>query len=68
MCVEVQRQKLLVYLKLDPNSVSPLPQNARDVSKIGHFGTGDFELSVSTEEDVEAAKPYIEMAYRRVGG
>ena len=68
VCVEVQRQKLLVYLELDPNSVSPLPQNARDVSKIGHFGTGDFELSVSTEEDVEAAKPYIEMAYRRVGG
>ena len=67
-CVEVQRRRLLLYLKLDPAEVSALPENARDVSEIGHYGTGDFELSVATEDDVEAAKPFIEMAYQRVGG
>lgn len=67
-CVEIQRQRLLIYLKIDPARMAPLPRNARDVSEIGHYGTGDLELSVSTEDDVEAAKSYIEMAYRRVGG
>ena len=68
VCMEVQRQRLLLYLKVDPKQFSPLPENARDVTDIGHYGTGDLELSVSTEADVEAAKPYIEAAYQRVGG
>ncbi len=68
VCVEVQRRRLLLYLKLDPAEIQSLPENARDVSGIGHYGTGDFELSVATDEEVEAAKPFIEMAYQRVGG
>lgn len=68
LCVEIQRQRLLLYLKVDPKAVGELPQNARDVSNIGHYGTGDLELSVSTEQEIEAAKSYIEMAYQRVGG
>ncbi len=67
-CVEVQRRRLLLYLKLDPSEMSQLPKNARDVSQIGHYGTGDFELSVSNEEGFEEAKRFIEMAYQRVGG
>lgn len=68
VCVEVQRRRILLYLKLDPSEVSPLPSNARDVSEIGHFGTGDLELALATEDDVEAAKHFIELAYQRVGG
>lgn len=68
VCMEVQRRQVRLYLKLDPSEVSPLPPNARDVSGIGHYGTGDLELAVVTEDDVEAAKPLIEMAYQRVGG
>jgi predicted transport protein len=47
-CLEVQRRRVLIYLKLDPAAVAPLPANARDVSKTGHFGTGDLELVVTT--------------------
>lgn len=68
VCIEVQRQRLLLYLKLDPKQFDALPSNARDVTDIGHYGTGNLELSVSSEKDVEAAKPYIEMAYQYVGG
>lgn len=67
-CLEVQRQRLLLYLKVDPKQFDVLPPNARDVTHIGHYGTGDLELSLSTEEDMEAAKPFIEAAYQRVGG
>lgn len=48
-CVEVHpsSRNLLVYLKLDPQSVDLVEGFSRDVSKIGHFGTGDLELRVS---------------------
>ena len=68
VCMEVQRRRILLYLKLNPSDISPLPTNARNVSNIGHFGTGDLEFAVATEEDLEAAKPLVEMAYQRVGG
>lgn len=68
VCMEIQKQQILLYLKLDPRKIPNLPQNGRDVTDIGHFGTGDFELTVKSDEDFEIAKPFIELAYRHVGG
>jgi predicted transport protein len=67
VCMEVQRRRILLHLKLDPKKVSGPPGISRDTSSIGHFGTGDLEVSVSDSKDLEAAKPYIEMAYQHVG-
>jgi len=68
VCMEVQQKRLLLYLKLDPSTLDTLPKFARDVRKIGHFGTGDLELSVNNETDLDVAKKYCELAYQRVGG
>lgn len=68
VCVQVQQRRVLLHLKLDPKTLDELPDTARDVTDIGHYGTGDLELSVGTEEELAIAKPYIEMAYQRVGG
>jgi predicted transport protein len=64
-CVEVHPQKhnLLVYLKVDPASVDLTEGFSRDISAIGHFGTGDLELRLSTPEDVARAQPLISMSY-----
>ena len=67
ICMEVHRSKLLLFLKLDPGTVRPLPPNARDVTEIGHFGTGDLELRIGSMQELESAKPLIERAYRHVG-
>ena len=67
-CMEVQQRRILLYLKLDPARITPLPAGARDVSSIGHFGTGDLEFAITSEDDIEAVIPLIEMAYQRVGG
>ena len=67
-CMEVQNQKLLLFLKLDPKKVSGPNGISRDVSSIGHFGTGDLEVTVKSLENLEATKPYIKMAYEAVGG
>lgn len=67
-CMEIQKQRLLLYVKLDPTTIGELPSMARDVREIGHYGTGDLELSVRNADDLHTAKRYIELAYQNVGG
>jgi predicted transport protein len=38
------------------------------VSEVGHYGTGDLEISIGERADLEAAKPFVQMAYEKVGG
>ncbi len=68
VCMEVRKKNILLFLKLPPADVKPAPDNYRNVLKIGHYGTGDVEISVKTETQFEKAKRFIEMAYNKVGG
>jgi predicted transport protein len=66
-CVEIynQAEKVLVFVKIDPDSVD-LEANKgflRDVRSIGHFGTGDLEITIKSMEDLERAKPYLVQSY-----
>ena len=36
---------------------------ARDVSHVGHWGTGNLEVTLGTMADLEAVKPFINVAY-----
>lgn len=64
-CVEVhpQSKKLLVYLKVKPEVVALETGFSRDVRNIGHFGTGDLEITIKSAEDFERAKPFILKSY-----
>jgi len=62
-----QKNRLLLYLHIDPAQVVPLPANGRDVSQQGHWGTGDLELALLSQVDLDAAKPLILMAYEGRG-
>src|ERR1700682_2122304 len=66
-CAEIQKQKILLFLKLDPKITAGPKDISRDVSKIGHFGTGNLEITLRAAEDLEAAKPFITKAYQEVG-
>jgi predicted transport protein len=68
VCIEVRTQKVLLYLKLDPKEIPNPPAIGRDLSSIGHFGTGDFEVVVGSQADLEIAKEFINLAYQKVGG
>jgi predicted transport protein len=62
--IEVQRQRVLVYLNLDPTTVQPWDESAmRDVANIGHFGMGDTEYSVRQTTDLDGARALIKRAY-----
>ena len=69
ICMEIQSTKILLHVKLNPKEVIvPKGLGSRDMSNKGHFGTGDLELTVKSEDDVELAKPLLEQAYHKVGG
>jgi predicted transport protein len=68
VCVEPQQKKVYLFLKLDPKKVRLEKGFARDVSNVGHFGTGDVEVTLTTLEDLERARPLIQQAYAVVGG
>lgn len=68
VCMEVHKQKVLLYLKLDPKVVQTPPSFSRDTSNIGHYGTGDLELSIRTLDEFLQAKSFIELAYKKIGG
>lgn len=62
-----QKNRLLLYLHLNPDQVSPLPEIGRDVRQHGHWGTGDLELSMISAHDLDMVKPLILMAYEGRG-
>lgn len=64
-CLEIHPQtaKVLLYLKVKPDSITLEHGFTRDVSNIGHYGTGDLEVAISNGEDIEKAKRFINMAY-----
>lgn len=68
VCMETFKKQVALYLKLNPKQVPGPAGISRDVSKIGHFGTGDLEIIIKSHADLEAAKPFIEKAYQKVGG
>jgi len=67
LCVDIHKEHLLLYLKIEPDEVDLEPQMIRDVSDIGHFGTGDLEVRVERKDDIELAKELIEKAYDNSG-
>lgn len=64
-CVEVQPQtlRILLFVKVDPSSIQLEKGFTRDVRNIGHYGTGDLEISIQNDADLERAKPLVLKSY-----
>lgn len=65
MCVEPHPTKgtLTLFLKVDPTTVELVPGFTRDVSNVGHYGTGDLEVSLRSRDDLTRAQPLITKSY-----
>lgn len=59
-----QDPRIILTLKLDPATVEPETGFLRDVTHIGHWGTGDLEVVLRKPADFEKAKTLIERAYQ----
>ncbi|MFC5460164.1 DUF5655 domain-containing protein [Massilia niabensis] len=62
-CVIVYPNRLLITLKLEPATVALEEGFSRDVSQVGHWGTGDLELCLRNVADLERAKPLLQRSY-----
>ncbi len=64
-CVEVhpQSQRLLLFVKVDPSTIQLEKGFTRDVHNVGHYGTGDLEISVQSDDDLERAKALLLKSY-----
>ena len=54
---------VLVFVKVDPATVDLIDGFTRDVSDIGHHGTGDLEITLRSQADLEKALPLFEKSY-----
>lgn len=65
VCLQIypQSRSVVAYLKLNPSTVDPDEGFSRDVTNIGHHGTGDLELSLRSMADFEKAQPLLRRAY-----
>ena len=68
VCMGAKDKNIKLFVKLKPSEVTEPPKSYRDVSKIGHYGTGDVEFTISAPEQFEEIKKFIELAYNKVGG
>ncbi|MGV9428022.1 DUF5655 domain-containing protein [Streptomyces sp. NPDC003656] len=58
-----KHETILVYLRLDPDSVVLEEGFTRDMRGIGHLGTGDLEVRLASAADLEKAAPLIRRAF-----
>ncbi len=65
-CIELRKQagRLLVFVRVNPDTITLEDGFTRDVRKIGHFGTGDLEISIQSLADLEKAKPLFDSSYQ----
>jgi hypothetical protein len=65
-CVHLQKSGLRVWLKLNYSELENPPEYVRDVSKIGHWGVGDVELTIDSIEKFHSAKYLIQKSFEKI--
>jgi predicted transport protein len=61
---ETQKQRIIVYLSLDPASWQPWnTETMRDTTEIGHFGMGDLEYSLRETDQLDEVRRLVRAAY-----
>lgn len=61
--VRASANLLVVYVKVDPDTVELKEGFTRDVRNIGHWGTGDLEITLRNRDDLEKAMPLLAKSY-----
>jgi predicted transport protein len=58
-----RRSEVLVYLRANPKEVDLVPGFTRDVTGLGHHGTGDLEVRLRAEKDLERVVDLLRLSY-----
>lgn len=66
--LHILRGGLRVWLKLKYSRMDNPPSFARDMSGIGHWGTGDLELAIQSRTQLEEGLPFIRASFEACAG
>jgi predicted transport protein len=68
VCIHIIPTKNIIRMTLtiDPKTVQLEDGFSRDMTGIGHWGTGNLQLEIKNKKDFEKAKPLIDQAYGEV--
>lgn len=56
-------ERIVMYLKLNPSDLELEDGFSHDVTNKGHWGTGNLEIVIRNEQDIEKAKPLIQQSF-----
>jgi predicted transport protein len=64
--VELRKAKVLVHVSMPPGEIVSWDHDAmRDVTKVGHYGMGDTEYTLTSQEQVLQLEPILRASYLR---
>ena len=65
VCVEVRQKSILLYMRLNPDEFTEEQKKGmlRDVRSVGHWGTGDSEVTIKSAKDFENIMHLIDKCY-----
>ena len=63
-CVKRRNKELVIWARLDPSTVALEDGFTRDVSNLGHAGTGDLEIRIQNSSDLLRAQPLLIRSYQ----
>ncbi|MBU3189574.1 DUF5655 domain-containing protein [Clostridium bowmanii] len=62
--ITLLKKSLKLWINARTGKLDDLKNIARDVSKIGHWGNGDYEIQISNNEDIEYIYSLIRQLYK----
>lgn len=61
--VSIQKKTLKLWVNLPKGRLDDPKQITRDVSKVGHWGNGDYEIQIANDENLEYILSLIKQSY-----
>lgn len=58
-----RKRVIRIYLNLDPDTAETAGVQTRDVRQVGHYGTGDLEVTIQSKTDIDAATNLLKASY-----
>ena len=63
--IHPQKNALKIWINLTFGELEDPKNIFRDVSKIGHWGNGDYELQINSDEELEYILSLIKQSFRK---
>jgi len=63
--IQIQKKSLKFHINLKINELNDSQNIARDVSEIGHFGNGDYEIQTDNDDNFDYILSLIKQSYKK---